>query len=290
MSKARIILCLIFLCLGVNFSFAQSLPYIDKSKIRLSVVPGKQAYGEISLENPTKDARSMRLYLEDWRYLAAGDGTKEFLPAGTLENSCASWITFSPAEFVIPPFGRQRVSYSVRVPQEVSGGYYAALFFETQLGKVGKVEAGREANIDLKIRIATLFYVEAEGSAKRTFDIDNFSLTKLGADGGLLIKLDFKNTGNVDITCGGSFYLMDNKGQVLARGELKDIYTFAGSSGEIQAKWEEPIPSGTYDLVLTLDTNKALQETIGTRIPPVTKETEIKIGPQGQILSVGQLH
>ena len=290
MIKKYFLFFLFFFLIFSGYLFAENLPYIDKSKIRLSAAEGKQVYGEINMENPTKDARSMRLYLEDWRYLAAGDGTKEFLPAGTLANSCASWITFSPAEFVIPPFGRQRVSYSVRAPQEVSGGYYAALFFETQLGKVGKLEAEREANIDLKIRIATLFYVEVEDTVKRTYDIDNFSLKKLGANGGLLIKLDFKNTGNVDITCGGSFYLMDKNGQVLARGELKDVYTFAGSDGEIQAKWEEPIPSGTYDLVLTLDTNKALQETIGTRIPPVTKETEIKIGSQGQIRNFGQLH
>ncbi|MDD2751616.1 MAG: hypothetical protein PHN59_00595 [Candidatus Omnitrophica bacterium] len=285
----RILFCFFFLCVGAHWAFAESLPYIDKSKIRLSVVPGKQAYGEINLENPNKEARAMRLYLSDWRYLSAADGTKEFVPAGTLENSCAPWITFSPAEFVLPPFSKQRVSFSVKVPPEASGGYYAALFFETQLGKVGKTEVEREANIDLKIRIATLFYVEAEGMVDRGFKFGDFSVKKEGASS-LLMKLDFKNTGNVDITCGGSFYLMSKAGQVVARGEFNDLYTFAGSSGLLQAKWDEPIPQGNYDLVCTLDTNKALQEGFGTRTPPVTKETEIEIGPQGQIIKVGQLH
>ncbi|MDD4899169.1 MAG: hypothetical protein PHT31_06590 [Candidatus Omnitrophica bacterium] len=285
---SKIFLSLLILCAGLRLAFAESLPYIDKSKIRLAVAPGKQAFGEINLENPTKDARAMRLYLSDWRYLPAADGTKEFVPAGTLANSCAPWMTFSPAEFVLPPFSKQRVSFSVKLPPDASGGYYAALFFETQLGKIGKVDVEREANIDLKIRIATLFYVEAEGTVDRAFEFGDFSLKSQGP--GLLMKLGFKNTGNVDITCGGSFYLMSKAGQVVARGEFNDIYTSAGSSGTLQAKWDEAIPQGKYGLVLTLDTNKALLEGFGTRTPPVTKETEVEISSQGQVSEVGQLH
>ncbi len=146
----------------IALSWAVDLPRISQSKIRLSILPGESRYGEITVENSSADSRSMRLYMEDWFYVAGGDGTKEFAPPGTLLTSAVPWITFSPAEIIIPPFGKQKIGYSVKVPADAKGARYAALFFENQAGKFGGQTGKVEAQVDVIIRIASLFYIEVE--------------------------------------------------------------------------------------------------------------------------------
>lgn len=273
----------------ISSVLAVNLPYINKSKIRVSVTPGNKAYGEITVENPTPEARTMQLNLEDWYYLASADGTKEFMPAGTFNRSCAPWITFSPAEFTVPAFGKQKINYSIKLPKDAQGGYYTSLFFETSIGELPAPGKERRAGIDLRVRIATLFYLEAEGTIERKAALDNLLVRKDSSSGNLLLGLDFENTGNVDITAGATFYLMDKKGLVSARGEFNDVYTFGGGRAKLNATWNKTIPAGIYDLVITLDLGKALQETLGTRVPLITKEAKIEIGPRGEVIKVGEL-
>lgn len=270
-------------------ALAINLPYLDKSKIRISVVPGQKKYGTITVENPTPEERSMRLYLEDWRYTGSGDGSKEFLPAGTLPQSCASWISFSPAEITIPAFGRQQISYAVSAPADVAGGYYAVLFFETTLGKLSPTQSGTTGGMSLNIRIASLFYVEAEGTIKRTANLDNLVLEKNKTSSGLDIQADFLNTGNVDITASGTFHIMDDEGVIYARGELNNIYTFPQEKVKLIGSWKEKIPAGKYDLVLTLDLGKALEESGMNKGQSLIKEAKIDLAANGEVLSVGKL-
>jgi hypothetical protein len=78
-SKPKIILLVcLFLLTSAGLSRAVELPRIDKNKIRLILAPGKAEYGEISVENSTSEQRNIRVYLSDWNYLSASDGTKEF--------------------------------------------------------------------------------------------------------------------------------------------------------------------------------------------------------------------
>lgn len=279
----------VFLLSFSGYAWAINLPFINKSKIRVSVPVGQQAYGEIIVENPTPETRSIRLYLEDWHYVAGGDGSKEFAPAGTLSYSCAPWITFSPSEFTILPFSRQRVSYSIKAPAQAAGGYYAVLFFETAVGKVEAPEGKTGAGINLNIRIASLFYVEIEGTIKRKALINNLTVKKDIASGQLLIAMDLYNKGNVDIAAGGTFHIMDKKGMVYARGEFNDVYTFPEDKAKLTAAWKESMPKGKYDLIFTFNLGKALEEVGFGRGPVVTKESEIEIDASGELIKVGEL-
>lgn len=281
-----------------TFSFTDcswpiSLPYLDKAKIRLFIAPASQEYGEIVLKNPSPEPRTMRLYLEDWYYApGSGDGSKTFVAPGLTSRSCASWISFSPAEFTIPPNGQQRVSYTVKVPQNnaLEGGYYAALFFESAVGQVVQQEEG--AGLNLVIRIGALFYIEVKGTVKRTAAIDNFSLRKESSPNRLFVEADVRNSGNVDIAASGTFHIIDEKGMVYARSEFNTVQTFPGDFGKLTGSWntgENPIPKGNYDIVLTIDLGKALAEAGLGRGPIVTKEARIEIGDNGEILRTGLL-
>jgi len=287
----KISIFLLFFSLAF-FSLAQALelPSLDKPKVRMSIAPGETAYGELVIENRSGESRTMRCYLEDWRYSAGGDGTKDFFPPSTNVLSCASWISFSPADFTIQPYGRKKISYSIKVPEGAQGGYYAVLFFESNFGGQG-AGAGEEnvgGEIGLAIRIGTLFYVEIKGNASRRASLENLSFTQTKGSG-LAILLSLNNTGNVDITSATTYHIMDKNGLIHARGEFNEAYTLPGDNVRLAAAWDEPIPSGKYTLVVTSDIGKGLEDTNSGRGPVIVKEALIQIGDYGEVASVGEL-
>lgn len=297
LNKKGIILLVLFIFLLYTPSIVEARYFsLDKTKERLSIKPGQSVSGIVRVENLSAKERQVRAYLEDWVYTQVQDGSKEFFPAGTTELSCAEWISFLPAEFILPPYGRTEVSYVVRVPADAKGGHYAVFFFEAPLVKSELPELKEEeitgeerrVGIDVALRLGLLFYVEAEGTVNREAELSNFSVDKSGE--GLEIAVDFKNTGNVDIMPGCTFDIMDAQSSVYARGKFDDVYTFPGDKSRISSIWKEPLPNGRYDLILTLDLGKAAEEMgVGSRGPVVLKEAEIEIGAGGQLIRVGEL-
>ncbi|MCM8782964.1 MAG: hypothetical protein NC909_01005 [Candidatus Omnitrophica bacterium] len=257
---------------------------LNQTKIRLIIPPGTTKTGTIEVENPSAEEVSVKAYLEDWRYSSTQDGTKEFFPPNSTPLSCANWLTFSPSEFNLPPFGKKAVRYTINVPKNTEGGHYAVLFFETLLGKPDLKEG---VGLNIIVRVGTLFYVEPEGTIRRKADIENFSVET--EKDKLKISLDLKNSGNVDLTARGTFHIIDQQGRIYARGEFNEVYIFPQDTARMIALWQENIPEGKYDLVITLDLGKALQElNIGSG-PVIAKEVDIEIDAKGRVSRVGAL-
>lgn len=279
-----------FASLFIPAAQAGKLPFMNQSKIRVIVAPGERAFGEMTLENPTDKAKNIRLYLEDWYYLPGGSGAKEFLPVNSTALSACPWITFSPAEVIVPPFGNQKINYVISAPKDASGVRFASLFFEILLTESSLSDLGRSAGLDISVRVATLFYVEVKGAADRKANISNLKIMPLrNADGSLEITLDFENIGNTDITTSANFSLMNKDGIVNARGAFNDLYSFPGGKGVFLGVWKEKITPGEYDLVITVDLGKALMDAGVGRGPVITKEASVTIGENNQIVQIGQL-
>lgn len=266
-------------------AFAIEVVRIDKAKIRLSIPVGQKKVGVITVENPSAEPKTVKVYLEDWIYVSPFDGSKEFRPAGSTGFSCADWITISPSELTLAPFAKQKINYTVNVPSGVEGGHYAILFFEGLLGRPESEGVG----VSVAVRMGTIFYIEAAGSVKKDVSMSGFSLKKESEKSPLKIELGLKNQGNVDVTAGGNFNLIDKKGMVFARGEFSNVYTLPGDSAVLSASWSLPVPKGVYDLILTLDLGKAQEETGLGRGPIIVKESTVEIGQNQDILSVGEL-
>lgn len=269
-----------------SLSSAIGLIRVIPPKIRLSIPAGSSQSGSIDIENPADSPIHIKAYLEDWYYLPEASGSKEFKPAGTTELSCANWITFSPPEFTMPPYGKKTINYTVKIPENTSGGHYAILFIENTAPETAGQEGG---TVGLAIRVGVLYYIEPTGTIKRTAEFKNLVIEKNASDSGISIKLDFENSANTDLTVGGNFNIMDSEGLVVARGEFNNIYTFPQGLAKLAAVWDEKLPKGKYDLVLTFDLGKALEETNTGRGPIIVKEAVLEIGEYGQIKNVGEL-
>ncbi|MFC1704400.1 hypothetical protein ACFL1E_06445 [Candidatus Omnitrophota bacterium] len=240
---------------------------IHRPKVRLSIASGSSESGTITIANPADKPATVKAYLEDWVYAETQDGIKNFSPPGSTPLSCAPWISFYPAEFTLPAFGSQDVFFVVKVPEGVSGGHYAVLFFETAIGAMQNQEG---VNILVKGRLGSLFYIEA-GDAQREARLTDVSVTK--SDAGLSIAALLENIGNVDITAKGSFNIIDAQGMVFARGRFNDVYTFPGDKGTLSSVWVEDVPPGSYDVIITLD--------LGEK--PLIHESSIAIDSSGSV-------
>lgn len=258
---------------------------IDQTKVRLSILPGQTKAGIINVENSSAEPKTVRIYLEDWYYSFPYDGSKEFKPFNTTKLSCGEWISFSPAELFLPPYAKQKINYTVKVPQGVEGGHYAVLFFESILGQPSAEGVG----VSVAVRVASLFYIEAEGTLKKDVALEKFSVERKSKVTPLKIDFELRNNGNVDITAGGNYNIMDKNGMVYARGDFNTVYTFPGDSARLSATWSLPISRGIYDLILTLNLGKAQEEAGLGRGPILVKETSIEVGENGEVLNVGEL-
>lgn len=234
---------------------------IDSPKVKLTVAPGSSKTGKINVENISNKSINVKAYLNDWAYNKEGKGTKDFFPPASTKFSCAEWIYFYPEEFKLDPYETRNISYTVNAPPASKGGYYAVLFFESLLGEA-KTEEG--VGVNIAGRIASLFYVDVEGTVNRSGQIKNLSLSRPDDDKPLRISFAFKNTGNADIAAKGTFNIINNKGEIFGRGQIPDIYAFVDDEFETETEWAGKLNEGIYDFVMTLD--------IGSETPLVEEE------------------
>ena len=79
---------------------------ISSPRVELELAPGESYSGEIVAENPTEEEMKAKIYLEDWIYSPGGTGEKKFTPVATTPLSASKWVTFSPSDATVKPFGR----------------------------------------------------------------------------------------------------------------------------------------------------------------------------------------
>jgi hypothetical protein len=268
-----------------SYLYASNIIRLDQAKIRVKVPPGQTAIGRIEIKNPSDEIKKVRVYAQDWEY-SNELGEKDFFLAGTKKLSCAKWLSFVPAEFSLNPAAQEYLQYTIRLPQNAKGGYYAILFFESLLGEVPEdIEA--MAIVPVAVRVGCLIAVEVEGTIERSAQVDNLSILK--EPEGYKIEADFTNTGNADITVAGNFSVVDKQGMVFARGEFANRYTLPEDKVKISSNWKGKLTKGSYDVIVTLDLGKSLEELGMGRGPLKVLETEMEVDRTGKIVSLGQL-
>lgn len=94
------------------------------SSIKIDARPGQvvtRAF-QMHLTKESEGAR-FRAKTEDW--WASEDGKQSFYrPPGTVERSCAPWVTLNPVEISVEPGGTLEVRVTTAVPADALGGGY----------------------------------------------------------------------------------------------------------------------------------------------------------------------
>jgi hypothetical protein len=236
----------IFCALIIIVSLTLTLPcfaqvMVNKSKIKLKAQPGESITGSVKVHNTSERSVEIKVYMQDFDYVEPFEGQKKFLPAGSQDNSCANWVSFSPRQFQLPAFAEKEVNYSIRVPQDASGGYHSILFLEQPAKSVsGKV------GLRVIARIGCLFFVEI-GDEPRQASVQGFTVDDNH------IKAVFANKDNLVLIPEGTFYILDQEGMAVQRGELTTYYIPPDKSREFQIPVKDKIPAGSYSLILTFN-------------------------------------
>ncbi len=236
----RIVVCVLAaLCVLTGPARAQF--FIEDGKVSLAVSGGDRINKKVIIHNTTAENISVRAYWEDFTYRPPFDGTKSFVPAGTGERSLSQWVSFSPSEFMIPPFGQQEINYNVSVPAVIDGGHYGVLFFE----KVGD-PARSQTGMDIVTRVGCLFFIEPKDLVKKAElrDIAVVSRKLTGV---------FVNQSPVVTIPLITYYFMDDQGVVADRGEVKKLYLPPDASGTFEIPLPAALSAAKYTVVVNAD-------------------------------------
>ena len=166
------------------------------------------------------------------------------------------------------------------------------MFFETTTNQGGGIDVDKfltalRSGVSLDIRIGSLFYVDVQGTVDRKAQLTNFSVKKDPKNKYLLISSNFKNIGNADISTESTYAITDKSGMVYARGKFNPIFTLPGDNAQLEATWKEPIPQGTYTIILTVNLGKAIEEAELGRGPIMLQEATFEVNANGEVTKVG---
>jgi hypothetical protein len=227
-------------CLFAGTAKAQFV--IENAKVVLAVSGGERVNNSITIHNPAKEDVDVRVYWEDFEYIAPYDGSKRFVAAGTLPGSPSQWVSYSPQEFKIPAFGQQKIDYTVSVPETVQGGHYGVLFFE-------KVDLAQSNVTGVKIvyRTGALFFIESRDKVKKA----EFKDVKF-VDG-KKIAVDLVNQSDVILVPRTTYYIMDASAYIIDRGELPKLYVPPGAVAQAEVVLPADLKSGIYTFVFNAD-------------------------------------
>ena len=259
------IIFLVFSLVGLINTEARAQLFLEQGKLNLSVSGGEHTNGALMIHNTSSEQINIKVYWEDFEYKSPYDGTKEFLPAGTAPTSVSQWVTFSPQTFTLPAFGQQKIDYSVSVPDTIKEGHYGVLFFE----KSSEATLGN-SGVNLVTRVGCLFFVEPKDKNKNAV-LQNVALK------GDKVTVDFVNQGNIILIPHSTFYMMQDGGLVLLRGDAKKAYVPPGASATVEVPLKDKLKPGKYTLVVNSDLEEG---------DVVVKEIGLEVDASGQLTTV----
>jgi hypothetical protein len=238
----RIFLSMFILsCCIFSPAIARAQLFLEEGKVVLAVSPGEHVSKSVTVSNTSKEEVHVKIYWEDFQYQPPYDGTKKFFPAGVGPASASKWVSFSPQEITLPGFGKQKIDYTISVPEDIKGGYYGVLFFE-RTGVTIKDVSG----LDIITRVGCLFFIEPKDAVKSA------SIENVGIKGNK-VTADFKNTSTITSIPRIVYYMMDADGVAKDRGELKKIYVPAQATASFEIPLPTDLSAGHYSIVLNVD-------------------------------------
>ena len=232
---------LTFIFIGFLYSSAFSQILIEDAKVSLSLTPGQTVMGEVTVDNTSDEEVSIRAYWQDFVYIPPFDGNKKFFPVGTEKNSCGEWVNFVPENFVLKPYGKQKISYTVRFPKEAKEGHYGVLFFEN----AAPIKDAR-TGMNIILRAGSLFFLEPAG-IQRKLTASNISFSQNQIQG------EIENKSQIILIPEGIFYIMNTEGMVVDRGQTEKYYLPPGEGVPFFIDLPKDVPPGDYTLILTFN-------------------------------------
>jgi P pilus assembly chaperone PapD len=213
--------------------------------------PGGRATNDIEIYNGGDVALQITARVSDWTLTQNGD--IQFLEAGSLPRSCASWIQMNPTQFSIAPKKAVRVRYTLNTPLDLAQEHWAMIFFKSR-----PIPVKGENNIEVMVagQVGVKIFVAPAAKDKKDLPRKGHikSIEMLPAPASKL-QVTFENTGATHLRLSGTVEARNAAGEVVGQGILqpKRAQILSGSTRNVWVEFEKPLPAGTYTFKVVAD-------------------------------------
>lgn len=205
--------------------------------IKLKTKPGQTVETELRMKNQGSQPETIKVGL--MKFGATGDTGQPNLFDLTSKDTYASWVHFSPSQFVAEPGVWKSVKMTINVPSDAALGYYLAVTFSRAS------QPGESKATSVKGAVATMVLLDVDSpNAKRELQLVSFSSTK-----GLYeylpttFEVKVRNTGNIFLSPSGNIFITQ-------RGKAVDTLNVNEAGGSVLpksnrvfvVKWKDGFP------------------------------------------------
>lgn len=250
--------------------------------VELDAKPGVTYSGSLMLAGNESRKESVRVYFEDWD--KTPDGEDNSLMPGSIDRSCAGWMSVSPSQADIPAGGSIELKFTIAVPENAKGSYWTFIMAEENK----KPDAPKQNSDDMQFMIQSVFrfavriLVNISDGAETKGEITDLKIFKPETQDKLKHynfagRISFKNTGNYLLKPQGYMEIRDSDGETLTRSEIQPkSYVIPGRERYLEVPLETKLPAGDYIAIAALDYG-------GNEI--VAGETPFTVSPDGAVLT-----
>lgn len=232
-------------------------------------VPGRRYTGSIQVRNPSPHAQEVEVSLSDFHFDA--DGTNRFERPGSLPRSLADWISFAPSRVTLAPGAETEVAYTVQVPSTtevqsgdvLTGTYWSAIVIQGSPPRSGTAApTDGEVGLIPRVRHAVQVAMHVDLDQEREVDLSNVQVTRM-QDGNAVLAIDARNIGKLGYRPVFAVQVFDATGQRVG-GFREERGLLLPDTGLRQRFDLGALPSGAYELFLTIDTGAV--DLVGTQL------------------------
>lgn len=256
MNTLRNILILFFIVFQTAQLHAQTGISVTPPRNYFIAQEGARDTKTITVTNLSKNhSLDLSISLNDWEYNEVGENMVR--DAGTLDNSCAEWITILPeAIFSLEPEESKELEILMQVPEEVNGNtkIRTAMLYINQLNTTSAVNE-QGANIMVSVRSGIKIYHKLNNQRNPEIDPTNFTHEK---DKNRL-RLEFENIGNIWTDGDLSFDLLHQETGEKVKIKNEVFYTLPGDQRIMYIPLPDGLKVGSYLMSALFEYNRKMK-------------------------------
>lgn len=251
----------ILFCILIGIQFLQM-----QAQTGISVTPprnyfiaaeGTRETKKILVSNLSKtNFLDLSVSLSDWKYSELGENM--VYDAGTLETSCANWITILPSSiFSLEPQESIELEILIQVPENVEGSIdmvRTAMLYINQLNATSAVNE-HGANIMVSVRSGIKLYHKLNNQRNPEIEPTNFTYNKSENR----LELEFMNKGNIWTDGDLSFSLLFQDTGKKIKLDNQVFYTMPGDVRILYIPLPNDLEKGTYLVSSLFEYNREMK-------------------------------
>lgn len=229
---------------------------VGPGKAEFLVDPGETITKEITVTSRRGKEQKFQIILED--FVGTKDGSSNAVLLGLAKGpySVKDYIKPEVSEFTLQHGDRITIPVQITIPKDaVPGGLYGALVVETKDDPNSPEIDPKtvKSGIQIKSRIAILFFVRVRGEANEDGYLKSFtSDKKLYFNPSVNLSYSFENKGNVYLNPYGYIEIKNMYGSLVNRINIDPYYVLPDALRISQFNWSKGFMLGRYTAKITL--------------------------------------